>query len=264
MKIRKLKYISFSALCVVKILIFSIIVVLLSVNPSFAQKYGEIGIMAGGSYYIGDLNQDKHFLLTKPAIGGFIRHNFNERFAAKISGTFSSIEGDDSVSKINLYRGLDFKSSLIDISTTFEINFFNYFIGSKRQFITPFWYGGIGVVFFKPKRLNGGDPAGSYTEKVTYKTMALSFPFGIGLKYSLNDMLGMSVHWGMQKVFTDYLDDVSTTYEVIDNITDPAGTHELGMQRGNSQDKDWYSIIGISISKKINYLSKEKCINVYF
>lgn len=260
MNLRKLNYISFSALYVLKIS-FSIILVFLSFTSSLAQKYGEIGIMAGGAYYIGDLNPNKHFILTKPAFGGFIRHNFNERFATKISGTFSSIQGDDFVSKINLDRGLDFKSNLFDISATFEINFFNYFIGSKRQFITPFWYGGFGVVFFNPNRLNGVNLEGSFIEKVIYKPMALSIPFGIGLKYSLNDMLGMSIHWGMQKVFTDYLDDVSTTYKVLTSTT---GSHEVGMQRGNSKDNDWYSIIGISISKKINYLTKEKCINVYF
>lgn len=271
MIVLKLLNVTNSAIKIMKVLIISIFTLFLT-SSSFAQSYGEFGIMAGGAYYIGDLNPEKHFLLTKPAFGAFLRHNFNERFAAKISGTYTSIEGDDLVSKYNIDRELNFKTNLVDISATYEINFFEYFIGSRRHIITPFWYGGIGVIFFQPRTRFSNIKLAEYsTEGVNYKTMTFSIPFGIGLKYSLNDVLGVSLHWGMQKVFTDYMDDVSTKYYLPDNadleyliIADPPRTHSDGMQRGNSKDNDWYSIAGITLSRKINYLSNEKCINVYF
>jgi hypothetical protein len=273
MNVRNPRRITFSAIKVGKFVVFSVLTICLWL-PASAQSYGEVGVMAGGSYYIGDLNPEKHFLLTRPAFGAFLRHNFNERFATKIAGTFSTIEGDDIVSEYSLDRALNFKSNVIDINATFEINFFDYFIGSQRSFITPYWYGGIGVIFFEPKSRNSDINLTKLeirTENVNYKTMALSIPFGIGIKYSLNNMYGISLHWGMQKTFTDFLDDVSTVYylpagassEFI-NIADPTGQHSTGMQRGNSKSNDWYSIAGISLTRKINYLSKEKCINVYF
>lgn len=250
-----------------------------------SQSYGEIGIFGGGTYYIGDLNPGKQFMLTKPAFGGFLRHNFNERVAVKLSGTFGSIEGDDAVSKINPDRNLNFKSNLTDISATFEINFFEYFIGSLRNYFTPYMFGGAGVTMFNPKGLYDGEwyelqPLGTegqgstiYPERDPYKRITFQIPFGIGVKYSLNDFIGVSLHWSMHKTYTDYLDDVSTTYYLdlansnptdvgIEGLlSDPTLKHNAGMQRGNSQNNDWYSTAGVSVSIMINYGSNKKCLN---
>ena len=92
-------------------------------------------------YYVGDLNPQKHFLLTKPAFGAFLRHNFNERLAVKGAITYGTLKGDDAVSETNPNRNLNFESPLTEVSGTFEFNFFNYFIGSQRYYFTPYMYG---------------------------------------------------------------------------------------------------------------------------
>lgn len=253
----------------------------------YSQSYGEVGVFGGGSYYIGDLNPGKHFMLIKPAFGGFVRHNFNERIAIKGAVSVGSVSGDDAISKYNLDRNLNFTSTVTDISTTFEINFFEYFIGSLRHFLTPYMYGGAGVFMFNPKGVYDGNtytlqPMGTegqnsdlYPERDPYKRVAFQIPFGVGVKYSLNDFIGVSLHWSMHKTFTDYLDDVSTTYyiDMIDAsaddipieglLSDPTLSHNSGMQRGNSQNNDWYSFAGVSVSLKINYLTSKKCLNTF-
>ncbi len=253
-----------------------------------AQSYGEIGVSAGGSYYLGDLNPGKHFLLTKPAFGAFVRHNFNDRLAVRGGVMFGSVEGDDFQSKVNLQRGLNFHSQITDISATFEFNFFEYFIGSLRHFVTPYMYAGGSVLFFNPRatydgatyELHGmateGQGSAVYPDRKIYNRTVFAIPFGIGVKYSLNRFLGASLDWGMRKTFTDYIDDVSTTYYLDLNtadpgsvspgqlVSDPTLNHRVGMQRGNSEYNDWVSFVTLSITLRLNYLENERCLNPYY
>lgn len=255
---------------------------------AFAQRYGEIGISVGGMYYLGDLNPGKHFMLTQPAFGGFVRHNFNERLAVKAALTFGKVKGDDAVSKRNPLRNLNFESDLTDIAGTFEFNFFNYFIGSQRHFVTPYMYGGASLLLFNPKGIVNGSltelrPLGTegqgssiYPDRKEYSKIAFAVPFGIGLKYSLNNFIGMSLDWSMRKTFTDYIDDVSTTYYLdlagsvpgevseVELASDPTLRHNAGMQRGDSSNNDWYSIVSVSISLKLNYLQRPRCLNIFY
>lgn len=285
MDVKTLNMNQFSASTTMKLFIVPLLLVLSLLGK--AQSYGEIGIFGGGSYYIGDLNPGKHFQLTKPAFGAFVRHNFNERLAVKLSGSFGVVEGDDAISKYNPDRDLNFKSNLTDISATFEINFFEYFIGSLRHFVTPYMFGGAGIVAFNPKGRYDGEwyelqPMGTegqnsdlYADRNPYKRIAFSIPFGIGMKYSVSDFIGISLHWSMHKAYTDYLDDVSTTYylNLADSspsdtgieglLSDPTLAHNAGMQRGDSQNKDWYSFAGISVSIKLNYAGHKKCLNTF-
>lgn len=275
----------FSASIAMKILVLPVLLLLSLVG--FTQSYGEIGLFGGGSYYIGDLNSAKQFQITKPAFGAFVRHNFNERIAFKLAGTYGAIGGDDALSKADLTRNLNFSSSIIDISTTFEINFFEYFIGSLKYYVTPYMFGGAGVVLFNPKGKYDGNlyelqPLGTegqgsdaYPDRKPYSKVAFTIPFGIGVKYSLNDFVGLSLYWSMQKTYTDYLDDVSTTYyldlagddpattDIAGLLSDPTLLHNSDMQRGNSETNDWYSFAGLSVSLKINYASRHKCLNVF-
>ena len=51
-------------------------------SQSFVQ-YAEIGVFAGGSYYIGDLNE-VHFNLIQPAVGIFYKKNLDRREFEKV------------------------------------------------------------------------------------------------------------------------------------------------------------------------------------
>ncbi|MDY0102418.1 MAG: DUF6089 family protein [Lentimicrobium sp.] len=252
-----------------------------------AQRYGEIGLFGGGSYYLGDLNPGNQFLLTKPAFGAFLRHNFNERIAVRGGFTYGTLQGDDLVSKVNPERGLNFTSHVSDISATVELNFFDYFIGSLRHFVTPYMFAGASVFMYNPKATYNGNTfvlhdintegQGSiFPDRKMYKRTQFAIPFGIGIKYSLNSFMGISASWTMNKTFTDYIDDVSTTYyfnttglspTVISPsqlASDPTLQHEKDMQRGDPTYNDWYSFIGLSVSIRLNYLEKERCLNIFY
>jgi hypothetical protein len=86
---------------------------------------------------------------------------------------------------------------------------------------------------------------------------------------SLTSRLGLAVYWEMHKTFTDYLDDVSTTYYLdgktiaADNqaavLSDPTRNHQPGMQRGNASNRDWFAFFGLAVTYKFNLLASRKC-----
>ena len=263
------------------ILILLIITVYGNAN---AQRYAEVGLFGGGSYYLGELNPGQQFLLTKPAFGAFLRHNFNERIAIRGGFTYGTLKGDDYKSEVNPERGLNFTSPVSDISATLEFNLFEYFIGSLRHFVTPYMFAGASVFMFNPKATYNGETfvlhdlntegqgSDAYPDRKMYKRTQFAIPFGIGVKYSLNSFMGLSASWTMNKTFTDYIDDVSTTYyfnaseigtsaEPPSFAADPTLQHDKGMQRGDPTYNDWYSFFGLSLSIRLNYLERERCLN---
>jgi len=259
-----------------------IIITFVSVFTVNAQR-NEIGLMLGTTYYLGDLNPSKQFLLTKPAIGILYRYNFSTRWALKIDGIYGTVAGDDAVAKFNVDRNLSFKSPIFEFSPQLELNFLNYMTGNtKKDYFTPYIFAGISVFAFKPKaEFNGTwydlQPLGTEGQGTSlygtqrYSLVNIAFPFGLGVKYSIGKSVCVGAEWGMRKTTTDYLDDVSTTYAdpvilsaengpisaiLADRSTTP---HEIGTQRGNSNTKDWYSFAGIFITLKFKAFKDEKC-----
>jgi hypothetical protein len=266
--------------------VFLAAIFLLSSIPGKSQDL-EVGLTLGGCYYLGDLNAGKHFMNSDAAYGIVTRYNLDTRWAVKLSGTYSGIRGDAAASSFLPDRGLSFKSYLVDISGVAEFNFMPYFTGSRLNGISPYIYAGVSVFFFDPvyfgthlqsvgtegQYLKNGDPG--YLGRTPYSKVGVSLPFGLGFKFSVAKRVSLQVFWEMHKTFTDYLDDVSTTYYLDGSTILPAGTlynptdprvapdptlnHQPGMQRGDASNNDWYAFFGASITYKFNLLAKNKC-----
>ncbi len=266
---------------------------------SFAQ-YSEIGLLGGMSFYMGDLNPDMPFKDVRPAGGLFYRYNFNDRFSVRAAAHIGYVVGYDANSSdtAQMARNLSFESWLFDFSVTGEFNFFKYAPGDMRHWITPFLFGGISVFKFNPRaELNGEmwelQPLGTegqgttfYPDRQKYSLFNAAIPFGLGVKVNLSKTFSVGLEWGMRYTFTDYLDDVSTTYADIDVVqaergdianqlsnramirdaqtgefvplTDQQRLEYTGRQRGNSTTNDWYSFVMISFSMNIK-AKPEKC-----
>lgn len=258
-----------------KLFIATISFFVLSFNMN-AQEL-EIGFFGGGSYYLGDINPGKHFMQTKPAFGALVRYDFNTRLSARLIAYRGKLQADDEVIKFNTERDLHFQSNITDITAQFEFNFLPYFTGSKMNYVSTYIFGGASVFFFKPKA-DGVDLRDAGTEgqlvnfdgRNKYNLVGFAIPFGIGVKYSLTKKIGVGFEWGIRKTFTDYLDDISTTYYLNGPDIDPANINEVlsdpsrsklpEMQRGDPRTKDWYSFAGIYITYKIDLGGRAKCL----
>lgn len=210
---------------------------------NFRQR--EVGIFAGGSYYIGDLNPRGHFLFSKPAAGAFFRYTTHYRYAFRFGFNYGSIAGDDSKSKEldQLERNLKFTSKIYDVHAIAEFNFVDYRIGIDKHRFTMFIFAGIGGFYFDTKSsraqglpsstiVHGGVPIKNYPK------FQINVPYGIGFKWNLGALFGFGIEWSPRKLFTDNLDEVS-------------GEYFDGVMRGNPRTKDWYFFYGATLTMKL-------------
>jgi len=289
-------------------LLFSII--LLSVTAN-AQRH-EFGLFLGTSYYTGDLNNSAPFLNAKPAGGLTYRYMINSRWALRVNGFLGQIEGSDETNPDanKASRNLSFMSDILELGGTLELNFLKFNPGGKRNRFTPYMFGGFAIFHFNPTaEFNGreyelqplgteGQGTTAYPDRDPYSLTTVSVPFGLGIKLSLGSNLVLGAEWGMRKTFTDYIDDVSSSYadpyvlwsestpgamifgnrELEDQISalglnvDPrpgVGSDEdayaamqsayTGQERGDASNKDWYSFAGITLTFKIRGPKVGKC-----
>lgn len=250
------------------VLMVSLMMMGLSLNPFEAKgQVIEVGVSGGLSYYVGDINPRKHFSDSQLAWGVLTRYYSSSRWAFRLSYSNINITGSDAVAKFRPERGLDFKAKLHDISIVAEFNFFDYWTGSRRNYVSPYILGGISTFFFKNTPADGTDlhSMDMWTEGVKYSNMSFAIPFGVGVKYSIGKRLGLALEWRMNKTFTDYIDDVHGLYPETDvvvddyNYTDPTDNYEPGMQRGNSFDNDWFSYLNVSVVYKFNLPKSGNC-----
>ena len=243
----------------------------------------EVGFIGGASYYLGDLNTT-HFNNSLPFGGIVIRKNIDRRFSYKAELLYLNIAADDRVDAtdtIAINRGLHFRSSVFELSGQIEFNFLPFEAGNALYTWTPFVYTGLSFFQFNPQAENKdglwvnlqelgteGQGSTSFPERTKYPLTQLAIPLGGGLKIAVNPSFNIILEYGVRKTFSDYLDDVSTTYpegigyNIADisnetyEMSDPTGTHLAGEQRGNPDKKDWYSFVGITLSFKLNNQTK--------
>jgi hypothetical protein len=242
---------------------------------SYSQT-AEVGVFGGLSYYLGDLNPGIHFLLSKPAWGFLARVNLDSRWTVRGDFYRGNVKGDDRTGQTNSLRNLRFNSKITDIAAIAEFNFFDYMTGSRKNILTPYIFIGIGMVIFNPEadgvKLKDVGTEGQnigFDGRTPYSLVAFTIPFGVGFKYSLNKRFSLTGEWGMRKAFTDYIDDVSTTY-YLDGTTitapeellsDPTRIHQPMQERGNPTTRDWYNFSGVTLTYKFRLYNKNKCPN---
>ncbi|MGD1847647.1 MAG: DUF6089 family protein [Salibacteraceae bacterium] len=238
------------------------------------DKSFELGIFAGVSFYNGELNPWAQYSpdFTRPAFGIIGRKNLNRRWAIKFNAYYGRIAGDDSKvnQDANQTRNLSFESRLWDVGSQFEFNFVPFHpLDDKSSPITPYLFWGLSVFGFNPTTdLQGNQyelqPLKTEGQSRGYRRTSVGMPFGLGIKTRLNHRVLLGFEWGIRRTWTDYLDDVSTTYPdagILDGVAadlsdrsfenvGPNGTN-WGTQRGNPNRKDWYTFSGLTLTIRI-------------
>lgn len=242
-----------------------------------AQRGWEAGGLVGVSHYFGDLNTN--FRISDPglALGVFGRYNFNNRVAIKLGANYAQIAASDADSdnSFEQARNLSFRSTIIDGLAQFEFNFLPYNHGSRDEFFTPYLFAGLNVFKFNPQAEYNDEwidlsPLGTEGQfrGVEYYTTTAGIVYGGGLKISFSYEWSIEFELSARRLFTDYLDDVSTTYADLDDLESLRGPlavaladrsvelvpgdldrpiGDTGRQRGNSNDNDMYVIFGASV-----------------
>ncbi|RZK82668.1 MAG: hypothetical protein EOO92_00935 [Pedobacter sp.] len=239
----------------------------------------EIGLSGGAAGYIGDLNQTEYFKPSGVALGGYFKANINPYWAIGLHFNYGKIKANDLENSNAQFRqrGMNFNSSLREVSTQVEFNFLEYFAGGGTKNFTPYIYSGAGLVFFSPKGTYESPVTGELEEyklrfyltegqSNAYRNFALSIPYGIGAKVRLKENWGLFAQVGYRTAFTDYLDDVSGNYpdpnlwptgdsaEIRATrmmLSNPSTRADYGVpdtQRGDYRKRDSYMFVGVGIS----------------
>lgn len=249
---------------------------------SLHAQYFEVGILGGGGNYQGDLSNNSSTVYlgqTHFAGGVFGRYNVNDFISVRAGFNFTSLSGADANAPVGVFRdrNLSFQTDIYEGSLIGEFNILRYQPYNLANPFSPYIFGGIAFFTFNPTAEYQGQriplqPLGTEGQGLPdrpepYQTQQFAIPFGFGLKYALNDHWNIGIELGIRKLFTDYLDDVSTTYVSYDELL--AANGELaaalgnrqgellgsdpvivptGTQRGDGKTTDTYFILGLTVS----------------
>lgn len=243
-----------------------------------AQNRFHLTLSGGFTNYFGDL-QSKSLTLDQ-AHGGFglgLKYDVTEQFAVRGGVFYGRISADDKNNKASLrFRNLNFHTRLLEANVMAEYALFSL---QDRKF-TPYAFAGIGLFRFNPYTFDTtggkhylkplsteGQGLSAYPDRDEYKLTQLAIPFGAGLRYRVSEKVSLAYEFTLRKTFTDYLDDVSTTY--VDpaillaergpksvelsyrggELKDGDPTYPAdGTVRGGAKSKDWYYFSGLTVT----------------
>ncbi|MBL7893403.1 MAG: hypothetical protein JNL63_12285 [Bacteroidia bacterium] len=289
-----------------------IVLVLLILIPTliFAQrrnryKYEWIGGV-GMTNFLGDLGganqvgthfiRDWEWAATRPSFTGGLRYKNSRYFAFKGALSFAMLYGNDNLTQepIRRNRNINFRSPVIELSTQAEF-FVNkekqgslYRIknakGARKLDLQGYLFAGVGFLWFNPQ----GQYKGSWVNlrKLStegqglpggpkkYSPFTMSFPFGVGGKYGLDNKWSIGLEIGLHYTLSDYLDDVSGVYYDNSKILQSKGTAAAyladpqlgnipsqsytGQERGHSDHADAFMFAVVNANYKVMYRKRTR------
>lgn len=167
---------------------------------------GGVGLMA----YEGDFNGSILHNM-QPSASLMLRRVINPYMDLRLAASYGKLKGSSKDVKTYLpqYQDTqyDFSTTLVDLSATYEYNFWPYGTGNDyrgAQRLTPFVFAGIGT---------------TYASTPTGNIFTANLPLGLGVKYKVAPRLNLGIEWAIHFALNDKLD----------GIADPYGIQSTGM-----------------------------------
>lgn len=238
-----------------------------------------------GSPFVWDLEMSQ----TKPAANIGYRYYLREKQSLRLVLSYGILAGNDNLTQevFRHNRNLNFKTDLFELQLCYELHLYKEELGhvydlrgvkgTKSSRVGLYFFGGIGAFYFNPKAQFGNEfvelkPLGTEGQGLPggaeeYNLLQICVPVGIGLRKALSKQWSAGLELQYTKTFTDYIDDVSTTYydrtallaahgPVAAYLADPSlgevpGQSNTGAQRGDNTDLDAYLFLKAEFHYKI-------------
>lgn len=219
---------------------------------------------AGTATYFGELSNPGDYLDAKPNISAGLQYYLTPNVSLRSELTWFTLEGSDAKADDNsrVRRNLSFKSNNVELNVTGMVNLFangdRYY---RRPYFNVYGFGGVGLLYFNPKaeinnKWHALQPL--QTEGVKYSRIAPVIPVGAGVRFKFGPNVNIIFEAGYRKLFTDYLDDVSTVYPTQSSLSsDLARSLSVrynqtppnieGLQRGNPDKDDAYMFYTVKL-----------------
>jgi len=295
----------------------AIVIIVITVSSSlnsFSQSITirdkvEVGLGLGPLFFLGDLGgargigktfiKDIDYPLTKMNVGLFLNVAPREWYGVRVAFNTGVLEGDDKLAPnkggdevYRLERNLNFKTRLYEgyIAGEFYPSVFLERYDGLKGKLRPYGVIGVGVYHFNPMTQDNagnwvalqplhteGEGFPEYPDRKNYKLTQLEIPIGFGFKYYLKENMFIGFEVLHRKLFTDYVDDVSTNYidpALFDKYLSPAnaalakelnyrGTYPayarpadvIGEQRGDPKQNDAFFSTILRLGWRLRELS---------
>jgi len=238
--------------------------------PLFSQYRWDVGIRLGTSNYLGDIGGEiedrKDFVYdlklaeTRWAMSGFARYKLNSLLSFQGALTYLRVTGSDkfSTNPGRMGRNLSFRNDIVDLSAYTQIFFYEINdLGRTYRYRNDFrayGYTGLTGFYHSPKADYNGEwvalrPLKTEGQLKPYSPVGFAIPFGLGFYFTIEKRyrIGWELSW--RKTFTDYSDDISTTYAKLDDPTAAAVANRT-LELDRSSDE--------TIPQKENYFPGNK------
>ena len=214
-----------------------------------AQYKWDYGIKLGGANYLGDIGGkeltrrefvvDMHLQSTRYSAGLYGRYKFSKRLSINGNLDYLRITDTDALTTnpARRARNMNFRNDMFEFGMRAELTIWYDNDVGNRGYYNPdfkmFVFGGLSGFYSNPKGqiFKEGELAydGEYFnlrdwmtegQDKPYSQFGVAIPAGLGfyLTFDKTWRLGMEFSW--RTTFTDYLDDISTTYQ-LPNTADP-------------------------------------------
>ena len=265
-------------------------------QPTGFLNRNELTLGGGAMWYIGDLNNQSAIDMPQWGASLGLRTRLDNRWALRLDATYGQLQCDKDYI---VRRNLSFRTAIAEAAALVEFNFRPFGPGATESPWTPYIFGGLAIFHFNPQA-QYTDPEGNllwadlqplrtegqgtidYPERRPYPLTQLSLPFGVGVKWRINKSFSLTAEYGFRKTWTDYLDDVSTTYvgstllmaevengELAAALADRSAevvagyVNAVGIKRGDDSLDDWYSYlrisIGINMETLFGWMRSKRC-----
>ena len=277
-----------------------------------AGNYFEAGITAGPMVFMGDLGghfgrgttflKDYNMQSTRLSVGIMATAHPSELVGIRLALNYGELTGDDAYIKgmggleeARRNRNLDFKTQITEAFVVGEIYPTVLFEDDPTDVwgrLRPYGLIGVGVFHFNPQGSyidpssgyktwvylrplhTEGEGFPEYPNRKNYSLTQINIPMGLGVKFFLSKTVNISFEIIHRKTFTDYIDDVSTTYidpslfalhlspgqAAIANViynkspmrsSNPGDLYAPGSERGNSSQNDAFFTAAFKIGFRL-------------
>ena len=264
---------------IIQYLLFSILLIPAGLHAQVQTEKFSLGVFGGLINYQGDLNPNSFTISrSKAAVGLIARVKLHPNLSWRTGAAIGHIQAADQYNRDYLKpRNLSFNTTIKELHTGLEVSLTN--LETKR--VSPYVYGGGAIFHFNPwtnDQLNEkiylqplgteGQGLPEYPNRKKYKLTQFALAFGGGVRVNVSDHFNVGFELSQRKTFTDYLDDVSTSYadEQVLLLGNGAQAVELAFRgdelpgnanyppekeiRGTPTEKDWYYYIGVHVEVK--------------
>jgi hypothetical protein len=228
----------------------------------------------GIANYQGDLQSKRITFKQAKVLGSFgAQYDLSEHFTARTYFTLTSLKADDKKGTANMQmRNLNFQTKVFDWELGAQYNI----LSLNNSWWTPYIFAGIGLYHFNPYT-HTTDGAKTYLKPLStegqgfmagskaYSLTQFNIPLGVGALYAVSEDVRVGLELGYRKLFTDYLDDVSSTYVDQAALLSARGQtavdlayrgYEVGAgsypaaktTRGSAKDKDGYYYMALTVT----------------